>query len=93
MPVESKKGMSRRAYRGKESGMSGTQGTLKGRPLLIAQRCIQQEETRGSTMTWIRDQVRLKRHREVSQGFIYVLGSRSDTESESKYSTWYEGGT
>jgi hypothetical protein len=41
----------------------------------------------GKTKTQIRSQVKLERHRGVSQGFIYMYGSESESEYEAKYST------
>jgi hypothetical protein len=61
--------------------------------VLLAALSIYSRRGVGKTRTQIRNQVKLERHREVSQGFIYVSRSESESEykcetvNEAKYST------
>ena len=45
-------------------------------------KAIQQEDSGAKTRLSIRDQVKLERHRGVSQGFIYICGSGSESGYE-----------
>ena len=56
-------------------------------------KATQQKDSGAKTRLGIRDQVKLVRHRGVSQGFIYIGGSeprseyKCETVNEAKYST------
>jgi hypothetical protein len=55
--------------------------------VLLAALSTHSRRRMGKTKTQIRSQVKLERHRGVSQEFIYIYGSESESECEAKYSS------